>query len=122
MKDRRGQQRCVKDVSMYCTLLHGHTARPVTIHNYNASGLYFETSVKILAGTYIVLRSIGANEQLDQDVKSKAPIFSMKRNDPEVCTLFRSHCIAKVKRCVALGHRDNAPYYGVGAQIEMLTD
>lgn len=117
MGDRRGKRRCVKDVGMSCALLNGNVDRPVTVRNFSESGLFFETAVQIMPGTYIVLRSIGANEATDKAMGSAGPPYALDVGDPDVCFLFRSHTTAKVQRCERLeGHRDS-PRYGVAAEI-----
>ena len=57
MDDRRSKQRCVKDIGMGCALLNGNLERPVTIRSFSESGLFFETAVQMMPGTYIVLRT-----------------------------------------------------------------
>ena len=47
---------------MRCTLLNGNLDRPVTLRNYSSRGLLFETTVQIMPGTFIMLRSVHASE------------------------------------------------------------
>ena len=122
IKDRRLQHRCTKDVGMHCVLLHGNANRLVIIRNYSARGIYFEAHGQIQPGTIIVLRTVGKNDFLDNEATANAPVFSIENSDPDVCTGFRSHVLAKVQRCVRLEGHTNAVRYGVGAEIQMLTD
>jgi len=118
MGDRRSQHRCVKDIGMGCSPLNSNVERPVTVRNFSESGLFFETAVKMMPGTYIVLRSIGANEASDGTMGSAGPQYALDAGDPDVCSLFRSHTMAKVQRCERLGESVDLPRYGVAAEIE----
>ena len=120
--DRRGQQRCVKDVGMGCALLNGNVERPVTVRNFSSSGLFFETAVQIVPGTYVVLRSLGPNETSDTTMGSAGPQYALDDEDPEVCSLFRSHTVAKVQRCELLGNTADSTRYGVAAEIQRWND
>jgi hypothetical protein len=117
MGDRRTKQRCVKDVGMGCALLNGNVERPVTIRNFSDSGLFFETAVKMMPGTYIVLRSIGANDAMDTTTGTAGPQYALDDDDPDVCSLFRSHTVAKVQRCERFSEHSDSPRYGVAAEI-----
>lgn len=122
MKERRGQMRCVKDIDMRCGLLNGNVVRTATLRNFSGSGLFFETAVQMVPGTYIVIRSTNANEARGAASGSAGLQYTLDANDPGVCSLFRSHSVAKVKRCERLeGHYDS-PHYGVAAEIEMLAE
>lgn len=118
MGDRRGKHRCVKDVGMGCALLNGEVERPVTVRNFSESGLFFETPVKMMPGTYIVLRSMGANEAAEATVGPAGPQYALDAGDPGVCSLFRSHTMAKVQRCERLSESNDSPRYGVAAEIQ----
>lgn len=107
---------------MHCTLLHGNAYRLVTIRNYSARGIYFEAHGEIQPGTMIVIRTLGVNDFLDSEATSNAPLFSIATSDPDACSLFRSHFLAKVQRCVRLEGHTDAVRYGMGAEIQMLTD
>jgi len=120
--DRRGKQRCIKDVGMGCALLNGNVERPVTVRNFSVSGLFFETAVQIVPGTYVVLRSLGANETSDTIMGSAGPQYALDVEDPEVCSLFRSHTLAKVHRCEPLGDPADSLRYGVAAEIQRWND
>jgi hypothetical protein len=122
IKDRRLQHRCTKDVGMHCALLHGDANRLVIVRNYSARGIYFESQGQIQAGTMIVIRTLGANDFLDNEATANAPLFSIATSDPDACSLFRSHVLAKVQRCVRLEGHNDAVRYGMGAEIQMLTD
>jgi hypothetical protein len=122
IKDRRLQHRCTKDVGMHCALLHGNKNRLVIIRNYSARGIYFEAHGRIQPGTMIVLRTLGANDFLNNETTSNTPLFSIENSDPDVCAWFRSHVLAKVQRCVRLEGHNDAVRYGMGAEIPMLTD
>ena len=122
MHDRRGEQRCIKDVGMQCTLLNGNVTRSVTLRNYCSSGFFFGTAVQIKPGTYIVLRSADANEARHTSMASAGPLYSLNKDDPNVCSLFRSHTVAKVKRCEQIDGHDESSRYGVFAEIQRLTD
>ena len=117
MGDRRSKQRCVKDVGMSCALLNGNVERPVTIRNFSESGLFFETAVKIAPGTYVVLRSIGANDFKNATMGATGPQYALDVDDPEVCSLFRSHTVAVVQRCERFSEHSDIPRYGVAAEI-----
>ena len=121
-RDRRGQQRCVKDVGMHCTLLNGQVTRPVTLRNFSGSGLFFETAVQILPGTFIVLRSMNANDAGEHHMGSAGPQYASHADDPEACSLFRSHTVAKVQRCEPIDDPHDSLQYGVAAEIQLLTD
>jgi hypothetical protein len=88
---------------MGCVLLNGNAERPVTIRNISESGLFFETAVQIMPGTYIVLRSIGADEATDTTMGSAGPKYALGVSDPDVCSLFRSYTMTKVQRCERRG-------------------
>lgn len=122
MSERRGQLRCVKNIGMHCTLLNGNAVRTVFLRNFSVSGLFLETTVQIMPGTYIVLRSINANDAMNTTQDAAGPQYELNTNDPEVCSLFRSHTVAKVQRCEQLKGHYVLPRYGVAAEIQMLTD
>ena len=123
IKDRRRHYRCTKDVGMHCTSLRGDTTRIVTIRNYSARGIYFESHDKVQPGTIVVLRTLDAKDLSENNaVASTAPPFSIDRSDPEACTRFRSHLLARVQRCVRLNGNENIVHFGMGAEIQMLTD
>ncbi|MFO7713277.1 hypothetical protein [Desulfosarcina sp.] len=69
-----------------------------------------------------MLRTTGANDFLDVDAAARAPLFSIAKSDPEACTRFRSHLLARVQRCVKIDGHDENERYGIGAEIQMLTD
>lgn len=120
--DRRREQRCAKNVGMHCTLLNGNVDRLVTVRNFSETGLFFETTVQIIPGAYIVLRSISADEATDDFMTSAGPLYSLDFDDPDVCSLFRSHTVARVQRCELIGDYDESSRYGVAAEIQRLTD
>ena len=122
MKNRRVQQRCVKTVGMHCALLSGNVYRPVTLRNFSGSGLFFETAVQILPGSYILLRTTNANDTGGATMGANAPPYTLDANDPDACSLFRSHTVAQVRRCERLADHGDSPSYGVAAEIQMLTD
>ena len=122
IKNRRNQHRCVKDVGMYCSFLHGNTSHIVTIRNFSRSGLYFESEQKIKPGTFVVLRSMGSNDLKTIDPATVKPEFFIDDMDPEVCMGFRSHIPAMVQRCVKSDGEVHTPLYGIGAKIQILTD
>ena len=122
MRNRRSQQRCVKPVGMHCALLNGNVYRPVILRNFSGNGLFFETAVQILPGTYIVLRTTDANDTGDTTMSVGAPPYTLDASDPNACLLFRSHSIAQVRRCERLTVQGESPRYGVAAEIQMLTD
>lgn len=122
IKERRGQMRCVKDIDMRCGLLNGNVIRTVTLRNFSDSGLFFETAVQMVPGTYIMLRSTNVNEARETASGSAVPQYTLDANDTGVCSLFRSHSVAKVKRCERLEGNYDSPHYGVAAEIEMLAE
>jgi hypothetical protein len=121
-KDRRGQQRCVKDVGMHCSYLHGNVDQLVTIRNFSYRGIYFESGWNITPGTLIVLRAMDANDTAVFESPHDVPQYSFSQSDPETCMEYRSHAVAKVRRCVKLENHDDPPLYGVGVEIQILTD
>jgi hypothetical protein len=122
MKNRRGEQRCEKNVSMNCTLLNGNVNRPVILRNFSGSGLFFETAIHILPGTYIVLSTPHPNNAEEPAMVSGLLSYTLDANDPDVCFLFRRRTVAMVRRCEPLSDQDNSPHYGVAAEIQELTD
>lgn len=122
INERRHESRCAKDVGMHCALLQGDEHWPVMVRNYSVRGLYFESQTKIQPDTIIVLRTMTANDALDNDASFTAPLFSIDEDDPVACTLFRSHILAKVRRCDRLDGHDGVARYGLGAELPVLTD
>ena len=122
LKNRRSQHRCFKDVGMHCSFLHGNAYQLVTLRNFSNRGIYFESTGEIQPGTFIVLRTMVGDDFMDVTAASNVPDFSISRNDPGVCMEYRSHVVATVQRCVRLDDLDDAPRYGVGAEIQILTD
>ena len=116
MQNRRSEHRCRKDVGMHCSLLHGKATHLVTLRNFSRRGVYFESSGKFFSGNIIVLRTRADDEGFG------APRYAVGKDDPEVCTRFRSHVVAEVRRCDRLHGPDETPCYGVGAKIQILTD
>lgn len=120
-QDRRSQQRCIKDVGMHCSLLNKKTDTVVTLRNFNERGVYFESGWKIQPGTLVVLRAMDATDFVVSDATADMPQYCLKDSDPGVCTGFRSHTVAKVQRCEKLDGYGDQPYYGIGAEIQILT-
>lgn len=121
-QERRMQQRCTKDVGMHCSYVHGGTDQIVTLRNYSSRGMYFESAWEIQPGTLIVLRAMDVNDAALFDPAIKAPQFSIGDSDPEACLGYRSHAVAKVMRCVKLDDHGDQPHFGVGAEMQILTD
>lgn len=122
MQNRRSRHRCCKDVGMHCSLLHGKVHRLVTLRNFSDRGIYFESPGEFPPGSVIVLRTMAANEWMGADAGFDAPRYTIEENDPDACTAFRSHVVAMVKRCERLDATGSPPHYGVGAEIQRLTD
>jgi hypothetical protein len=120
--DRRRQQRCVKDVGMHCSYLHGDMDQLVTLRNFSYQGIYFESAWNIVPGTSIVLRSMDINDTAAFKSHQDVPRFSYTPSDPDVCMGYRTHAVAEVRRCVKLEGYDDPPLYGIGAEIQILTD
>jgi hypothetical protein len=120
--DRRRQQRCVKDVGMHCSYLHGNMDQLVRLRNFSYQGIYFESAWNIVPGTLIVLRSMDINDSAVIASYEDVPQYSFTDFDPDVCLGYRSHSVAKVRRCVKLDGYDDPPLYGIGAEIQILTD
>ena len=121
-KERRSRHRCAKDVAMHCSLLHGDANRRVMLRNYSNRGLYFESSWKIRPETLVILRAMDAHDLMVVDQASLMPQFSINWDDPEACMEYRAHTFAKVQRCVTLNDYADKPRYGIGAEIQTLTD
>ena len=107
---------------MHCSFLRGHADQIVTLRNYSARGIYFESGRSIRPGTLIVLREIDAADRLHWEVSSPPAQYATSRTDPKACAEYRSHTLAKVQHCRQLDGRDDSPRYGVGAAIQILTD
>ena len=122
MRDRRVQQRCVKNVGMNCMLINGKVNRPAILRNFSDRGVYFETTLQVMTETYVVLRALNRNDSKDSTMGHRGPLYALDTNDPDVCSLFRSHAVAQVRRCERLADHDDPPRYGIAAEIEMLTD
>lgn len=122
MADRRHQQRCSKDVSMHCSLLHGHADQIVTLRNFSVGGVYFESGRTIRPGTLIILRAMDAADRFHSEGSSPSAQYATSPSDPEACADYRSHTVARVQRCRQLDGQDDSPRYGVGAAIQFLTD
>jgi hypothetical protein len=120
--DRRFEQRCTKDVGMHCSFLHGKTEKVVTIRNFGFRGVYFESSWNMQPGNLIVLRAMDANDFVPGDAQSDAPRYTIDQADPKACMGYRSHSVAMVRRCEKLDRQEGHPLYGVGAEIQILTD
>jgi len=114
------QHRCVKDVSMTCTLLNQHDDHIVNVRNYSSKGMYFESDEAVSIGSYIVLRAMGAHEMAARSSSDRLLPFSMESTDPLACRGYRSHTIAKVVRCKKMV--EAATGFGIGAEIMMLSD
>lgn len=121
-RERRAQQRCVKNVGMLCTLLNGHVTRPVTLRNFSGGGMLFDTSVRILPGTYIVVRNATASDVRENHMDSAGPQYAPRAGDPDACSLFRSYAVAMVKRCERIDTHDASSGYRVAAETQILTD
>ncbi len=122
IKNRRMQGRCVKDVGMHCSLLNGHADKIVKLRNFSNRGVYFEAGWKFHPGSMIVLRAMGANDRRPADTSPDAPPYAIDHSDPVVCMGYRSHTVAKVQRCEKLEGTGARPLYGIGAEIQILTD
>ena len=120
--ERRGQQRCVKNVGMSCMLMNGKDSRPAILRNFSDQGVYFETTLKVMKGAYVVLRALNRNDNKDSTMGHRGPLYTLDTSDPDVCSLFRSHAVAQVRRCERLADHDDPMRYGVAAEIEALTD
>lgn len=121
-EERRGQPRCVKDVGMHCSLLHGQADQLVTLRNFSHRGCFFESAWNMQPGALVVLRSLDARNDAPGEASSDRPPFTIGHSDPEACMGYRSHMVAKVQRCVKLTGRNMQPRYGVGAEVQILTD
>lgn len=122
-EERRIQQRCTKDIGMYCSPIHGRADRFVMLRNFNDRGVYFESTGDFTAGSFVVLRMANAKDfEFADPPPSNLKNFSIKVNDPNVCAYFRSHVVARVQRCIRLSENEAILRYGVGAEIQMLSD
>lgn len=121
-KEMRTQQRCVKDVGMHCSFLHENANQFVTVRNFSNNGLYFESDRQMQPGALIVLRSMNAADHQLIDAFGKGPQFSMNADDPPVCTTYKSHLLAVVRRCSKLEKDGDKAMYGIGAKIQIFTD
>jgi hypothetical protein len=117
--DRRSAQRCVKDVGMHCSLLNQRADQMVTVRNFSQRGFYFESGWNIPPGALIILRTLDAQDETADDGR---PRFEMHQSDPEACNTYRSHTLAKVQRCVPLDDYKVQPFFGVGAEVQIITD
>jgi hypothetical protein len=122
IKDRRTEQRCTKDVGMHCSYLHGRTHQVVTMRNFSNRGVYFESGWEISPGTLIVIRAMDAHDFMQIDAAADVPPYVARPSDPEACMGYRAHALVKVRRCVKLDDHVDQSHYGVGAQIQILTD
>ena len=120
--ERRRQPRCVKDVGMHCSFVHGNAEQVVTLRNFSGSGIYFESEWDFRPGTFVVLRSLDGSDRDADKARNQPPHFSLGDGEPEGCMLFRSHSVAKVRRCVRLDAENEAPLYGVGVEVQYLSD
>ena len=120
--NQRSHQRCCKDVGMHCTLLHGHAGQVVMLRNFSNRGMYFESTGALSPGSLVVLRTLSANDLRSNGAAVDAPCYAMREDDPDACMTFRSHVIARVQRCERLERPEGPPRFGVGAEIQMLTD
>jgi hypothetical protein len=73
-------------------------------------------------GTLIVLRTLDANDATLGHTTDDVPRYTVEHADPEACMGYRSHTVAMVRRCEKLDSHDDSPLYGIGAEIQILTD
>ena len=118
--ERRSQQRCPKDVSMTCSHLNQKDDRIVTVKNFSGDGIYFESDVAMLIGSFIVLRTPAAHEVKALASPPAAPFaFSIASADSRSCRDFRSHAVARVIRCQK--SIEETARFGIGAEFMMLS-
>jgi hypothetical protein len=120
--ERRRQARCVKDVGMHCSQLPTAAEQVVTLRNFSRRGLYFESARRLQPGSVIVLRALDVQGPSVTASPADAPTFTLRRADPEACLSFRSHTVATVRRCERLSGSEDIPRFGVGAEVQILTD
>lgn len=121
-KNRRAAHRCVKNVGMRCSYVNDRKSHLVTLRNFSDRGLYFESSGRMRPGALIVLRTMVDAERHDSERAFHMPLYSVAKEDPATCSLFRSHVVARVQRCVELPDPGGDLNYGVGAAIQILSD
>ncbi len=107
---------------MHCSYVHGDADQLVTLRNFSGSGLYFESTWDLRPGALVVLRSMDAAETASADSRQRRPRYRVNANEPEACSVFRSHTVATVQRCVKLDRGSDAPLYGVGVEVQYLSD
>lgn len=122
IKERRSHPRCAKEVGMHCALLHGNSNRLVVLRNFSERGVYFESDGPIQPGAFIVLRPKGADDVVNSGSVSNAAVSYAEIKNPKVCSMFRSHMIARVRRCARRDGPGAGRCYGIGAEIQILTD
>lgn len=106
---------------MTCAHLNEHDEHIVTLRNFNHGGMYFESDEELLIGSFIVLRTVGADDMENLVSSPDEPFqFSIESSDPKACWGYRSHTVAKVLRCTKVD--DGATRYGVGAEVLILSD
>lgn len=122
--ERRAAKRCRKKVGMHCALLNQPTDQLVVVENFSVNGLYFASRSDFPPGAWLVLRSAQRNDALPPDGPDRPPSFTLSSADPASCAHFRSHTVARVQRCerIAAGNNADALRYGVGVQVQRLTD
>lgn len=120
--ERRDAERCRKRVGMHCSPLGGGKTQPVTLCNFSSRGMYFESERALDAGTWVVLRTIAKNDRFAAGWDADVPQYGVADADPVACMQFRSHTVARVQRCEKIGHRNTAARFGIGAQIQFLTE
>ncbi len=119
-RERRRHYRCLKDVGVRCTRFSDNVTWPVRLRNFSSKGLYFESGWEIQPGDLVVVRDMTAHESSMGDSGPDALRFTIDSADPDACTQYRSHSLAKVTRCETRPEGNPEPLYGIGAEIQNL--
>jgi hypothetical protein len=119
MEERRVRLRCAKEVVMKCSYLNEDDSYPVTIRDFSNRGIYFESGRELKNDAVIVLKAINADDRrFLEHVPESSFRGAVTGSDPEACMAFRTHTVAKVKRCAKID--DDTTRYGIGAEILLL--
>ncbi len=120
--DRRKQNRCSKNVGMQCVGLHVEREQTVLIRNFSDGGIYFESERSFSPGSYIILREMDSEDRMVIMASDALVDFTINDTQASDCQGFRSHVLARVRRCESLSDNVYSPRFGIGAKIQFLSE
>lgn len=104
---------------MHCSLLNGQMRQVVAVRNFSQNGFYFESGWNLQIGSMVILRALSVHESGDEN---DHPQFSIDADDVAACSMYRSHSLVSVKRCVQIDDDVAQPLFGIGAAVQIITE